>query len=236
MTKPRTDPIAAARARPRISDNEILQIGRSARDGTATDAITRALCIRALGLGADRDDWVRAARDRLADGPAASLEWARQHGVVETPAVRTHDVDAGGWLDSFIGDASLAMRARPGITYVEYMRTRLERDPSDLDGVDHERDRDRSARVPELFEHDAGIIVLSEVVSVCARVLRPIALEFHEASNGLTDCLVLLRSGASLSINAKHSAALAAAVKAYHGAGVGVVTSEITSGEGGLKQ
>lgn len=116
---------------------------------------------------------------------------------------RTHRVAAGGWLDSFIGDAIDALARRPSITYLEYMRTRLERSPSDLDGLIREP--------PNLFEHDGGVIVLSQVQSVTARV----HMTAQRSGHGLTDCHVVLRSG-ELIINARYSNGLTHAVKAHH--------------------
>jgi len=154
------------------------------------------------------DDFIADAGRALEQNPGLTYdEYMRSRDDPELS--RTHVVDAGGWLDSFIGDVGLAMRTRPSITYIEYMRSRLERDPSDLDGVDHERDRPQFA-APALFEHDGGVIVLSEVVSVTCRIRIP------PAEHGLTDCHVVLRSGAELTINAKYSKGLTQAMMAHH--------------------
>jgi len=50
------------------TDKQILQLGRSARDGTAHDAIVRELCVRALGLSSPSDPpgWHDTARERVA--------------------------------------------------------------------------------------------------------------------------------------------------------------------------
>src|ERR1700755_3685744 len=48
------------------SDDWILEIGRSARDGTAIDAVTRDLCVTALGLGSPMKETKRGeAKARL---------------------------------------------------------------------------------------------------------------------------------------------------------------------------
>lgn len=169
----------------------------------------------------DRDYYKKlalAAIKAVVSCPAACLEWARERGVearlaalsaahnelLANPPTRTHRVAAGGWLDSFIGDAIDALARRPSITYLEYMRTRLERSPGDLDGIIGEP--------PKLFEHDSGVIVLSQVQSVTARV----HMTAQRSGHGLTDCHVVLRSGADLTINAKYSNGLTQAVKAHH--------------------
>jgi hypothetical protein len=68
---------------------------------------------------------------------------------------------------------------------------------------------------PALFEYDAGVIVLAEVASVCRRE--------SPSCPGLTECLVVLRSGTEFTVPAAYSNALAHAVRTRHAAGAPVM-------------